>query len=44
MVESLEEPSIKFPVGLQVVGKHLDELSIYKAALAWENRFNWKEL
>ncbi|THU99962.1 Glutamyl-tRNA amidotransferase subunit A [Dendrothele bispora CBS 962.96] len=44
MLESLEEPSLKFPVGLQVVGKHLDELTVYKAALAWEDKFNWKEL
>ncbi|KDQ57989.1 hypothetical protein JAAARDRAFT_193474 [Jaapia argillacea MUCL 33604] len=35
---------LKLPVAFQIVGKHFDELTMYRAALAWEDRFNWKEL
>lgn len=40
--EGLEE--LRLPVGLQLVGKYYDELTIYKAALAWSDVFNWKEM
>ncbi|KAF5352900.1 hypothetical protein D9758_007868 [Tetrapyrgos nigripes] len=43
MLEAREDKNIKFPVGLQIVGKHFDESTIYKAAFAWEDRFSWKE-
>lgn len=29
---------------MQIVGKKFDECTIYKAAAAWENKFNWKDL
>ena len=29
---------------MQLVGKFHDELTLYKAALAWSDAFNWKEL
>lgn len=32
------------PVAFQIIGKHFDESTIYRAALAWEDRFNWKDL
>ncbi|ESK88952.1 amidase [Moniliophthora roreri MCA 2997] len=44
MLSSLDDSSIRFPVSMQIVGKHLDESTIYKAAFSWEGRYNWKEL
>lgn len=35
---------LRLPVGMQLVGKYHDELTLYKAALAWSDAFNWKEL
>ncbi|SCU94042.1 LAMI_0E16468g1_1 [Lachancea mirantina] len=35
-------PSQKLPVGMQVVGKHFDESTIYTAAFAWEQHFDWR--
>jgi len=34
----------ELPVGLMIVGKHLDEATIYKVAYAFEQSTNWKEL
>ncbi|KAK7440066.1 hypothetical protein VKT23_017315 [Stygiomarasmius scandens] len=42
MLGAKEDENIKFPVGLQIVGKHFDECTVYKAAFAWERRFDWK--
>lgn len=44
MLPSRDDPSLRFPVGLQITGKHMDEMSIYKAAFAWEEKFDWKKL
>ncbi|KAI0077100.1 amidase signature enzyme [Panus rudis PR-1116 ss-1] len=35
---------LRLPVGMQLVGKYHDELVLYKAALAWSDFYNWKEL
>ncbi|KIK70024.1 hypothetical protein GYMLUDRAFT_91000 [Collybiopsis luxurians FD-317 M1] len=43
MLSSLDDPNIHFPVGLQITGKHLDEASIYQAAFAWEEKFDWRQ-
>lgn len=32
------------PVSLQIVGKWYDEKTVYRAAHAWEQSFNWKKL
>lgn len=29
---------------MQLVGKFYDELTVYKAGLAWSGAFDWKEL
>ncbi|KAF5380777.1 hypothetical protein D9757_007119 [Collybiopsis confluens] len=42
MLTCLEDPTIQFPVGLQITGKHLDEESMYRASYAWEERFDWR--
>lgn len=39
---AIDNPDIKLPVGLQIVGKHFDELSIYRAAYGWEKETDWK--
>lgn len=36
-------PDVKLPVGLQIIGKHFDEASVYRAAYGWEKETNWKE-
>ena len=32
------------PVGLQLIGRHFDEATIYRAAHAWEQSGDWKTL
>ena len=36
--------SLQLPVGMQLVGKYHDELTLYKAALAWEEKNDWKQM
>ncbi|TFK51433.1 amidase signature enzyme [Heliocybe sulcata] len=35
---------LKLPVAFQIVGKHFNEGTIYRVALAWEDNFDWKTL
>jgi len=35
---------LRLPVGMQLVTKHLGELALYKAALAWSEGYNWKDM
>jgi amidase len=35
---------VKLPVSMQVVGRWLGEESVYKAAYAWSESFDWAEL
>ncbi len=32
------------PAGLMLVGKHFDEVSLYKLASAWESGADWKSV
>ncbi|ODV84153.1 hypothetical protein CANARDRAFT_8831 [[Candida] arabinofermentans NRRL YB-2248] len=41
---SQEDPDMKFPVGLQIIAKHYDELKIYRVAYGFEQAYNWKDL
>ncbi|KAK9475705.1 amidase signature enzyme [Lipomyces japonicus] len=43
LLPAVEKPEIKLPIGMQIVGKSFDELSILKAAYAWEQSLSWKE-
>lgn len=36
--------TVRLPVGLQLVGKYHDELTLLKAALAWSDAYDWKTL
>jgi len=36
--------SDELPAGLMLVGKHFDEMSLYKLASAWESRADWKSI
>ncbi|KAK9236915.1 amidase signature enzyme [Lipomyces kononenkoae] len=42
MMSPQEDPSLKLPVGMQIVGKSFGEVDIFKAAYAWEQSFDWK--
>lgn len=33
-----------FPVGLQIIGKHLDESKLFRAAFTFESKYEWKKL
>ncbi|KAK7033059.1 amidase signature enzyme [Favolaschia claudopus] len=35
---------IKLPVGMQIVGGLFEETKIYRAAFAWEQSYNWREM
>lgn len=42
MMSPKEDESLKLPVGMQLIAKSFDELSVLKAAFAWEQSFDWK--
>ncbi|ORY30836.1 amidase signature domain-containing protein [Naematelia encephala] len=39
---SPSDPSVRLPVGMQIVGKFYAEPTIYRVAYAWEQAFDWK--
>ncbi|KAG7718458.1 hypothetical protein KL949_002689 [Ogataea haglerorum] len=41
---ALEDSSVLLPVGMQLVGRRLDEQTIYRVANAWETSFDWTRL
>lgn len=38
-----DDPQVRLPVGMQIVGGLWEESKILKAGHAWETHFNWKE-
>ncbi|KAF7374958.1 Amidase signature enzyme [Mycena sanguinolenta] len=38
------DKDIKLPVGMQIVGGLFQEAKIYRAAFAWEQSYNWREM
>ncbi|OCH84923.1 amidase signature enzyme [Obba rivulosa] len=45
MIAPPEGPEdLRLPIGMQLVGKFWDELTLYKAALAWSDAFDWKTM
>ncbi|OCT47760.1 Amidase [Cladophialophora carrionii] len=43
-VSAPDNPDIKLPAGLQIVGKRFEDLTTYKIAAAWEGSKDWKRL
>ncbi|KAH8883378.1 putative amidase [Thozetella sp. PMI_491] len=42
-VSAKDDPKLKLPASLQIVGKYWDEAAILKLAYAWENARDWKQ-
>lgn len=42
-VPAQDDPDVKVPTSLQIVGKYWDEANILKAAYLWENARDWKK-
>jgi amidase len=43
-VPAPDNPDVKLPAGLQIVGKRFEDLTTYKVAAAWEGSKDWKKL
>lgn len=43
-VSAMDNPQLKLPASLQIVGRYWDEEGILKAAYAWENAQDWRAL
>ncbi|KAK7722189.1 hypothetical protein SLS64_000722 [Diaporthe eres] len=43
-VPASDNPEIKLPTGIMLVGRRYDDVTILKAAAAWEKAFDWKIL
>ncbi|KAI0904550.1 putative amidase [Ustulina deusta] len=39
-----EDPSVKLPVGMQIIGRKFRDIDCLKVAAAWERAFDWKTL
>ncbi|KAI1359442.1 putative amidase [Xylaria arbuscula] len=39
-----EDPSVKLPVGMQIIGRKFKDADCLKVAAAWEKGFDWKTL
>ncbi|KAL8283253.1 hypothetical protein RQP46_006031 [Phenoliferia psychrophenolica] len=38
----IDAPTVKLPVGMQIVGKWFDEATVYRVAQSWEDSNDWK--
>ncbi|KAK7890517.1 hypothetical protein LTR67_007725 [Exophiala xenobiotica] len=39
---ALDDPSIRLPVGLQLVGRKFEDALLLKGAASWEDHYNWR--
>ncbi|GAW27370.1 putative amidase signature enzyme protein [Rosellinia necatrix] len=39
-----EDPNVKLPVGMQIIGRKYRDIDCLKVAAAWEKAFDWKTL
>jgi amidase len=44
VIEREEDRGLRLPVAMQLVGSLFDEAMIYRAAFAWEQSYNWRNL
>ncbi|KAJ7475774.1 amidase signature domain-containing protein [Mycena latifolia] len=44
VIERAEDRHIKLPVGMQLVGGLFEEAKIYRAAFAWEQSYDWRNM
>ncbi|KAJ7127078.1 amidase signature domain-containing protein [Mycena epipterygia] len=44
VVERVEDAHIRLPVGMQLVAGLFEEAKIYRAAFAWEQSYNWRDM
>ncbi|KAJ7170594.1 putative amidase [Mycena crocata] len=44
VTERVQDKHIKLPVGMQLVGGLFEEAKIYRAAYAWEQAYNWRDM
>ncbi|KAJ6505930.1 amidase signature domain-containing protein [Mycena vulgaris] len=44
VIEREEDRHIKLPVGMQLVGGFFEEAKIYRAAYAWEQSYDWRNM
>ncbi|KAJ6531710.1 amidase signature domain-containing protein [Mycena capillaripes] len=44
IIEREEDRDIKLPIGMQLVGGLFEEAKIYRAAFAWEQSYNWRNM
>jgi amidase len=40
----VDDPTVKLPVGMQVVGRQYEDLACLQLAAVWEKANNWKEI
>lgn len=43
-VPALDNAEVKLPTGIMLVGRKYDDVTVLKAAAAWEKAFDWKKL
>jgi len=39
-----EDPNVRLPVGMQIIGRKHSDIDCLKVAAAWEKAFDWKTL
>jgi amidase len=44
VIERDEDKDIRLPIGMQLVGGLFEDAKIYRAAFAWEQSYNWRDL
>jgi amidase len=42
-VPAHEDPSVKLPAGMQIVGSKFNDIECLKVGAAWEGAFEWKD-
>lgn len=43
-VPAKDDSNVKLPVGMQLIGRKMDELLMLKVASCWEKAYDWKQM